>query len=174
MSSIPRHTSKGYTLIELLLYMSLLGSLLLGISLFFVTSTTARVKNQTVAEVDRQGELIMDAITRTIRNADSITSPSTGATASSLTLAVPTTSLTPTVFSSPAGTLQMTEAGGSAVALHNDKVEVLAANLSFKNLSRSGTPGVVRISFVISRKNPNNRNEYSYQKTFTGTAALRP
>src|SRR5690606_11193106 len=89
---------KGYTLIELLLYMSILGSLLLGISLYFVTSTTARVKNQTVVEVDRQGALIMDYITQTIRGADSITLPGAGASSGSLTLAVPDNGLSPTVF----------------------------------------------------------------------------
>jgi hypothetical protein len=29
------------------------------------------------------------------------------------------------------------------------------------------------VSFTISRINPANRNEYDYQKTFIGTAALR-
>lgn len=306
----------------------------MGISLYFVTSTTARVKNQTVAEVDRQGVALMDYITQTIRNADSITAPASGATASSLTLAVPTPALSPTIFNldgtgggatshmgydqdggntsefngntinatkfvasvsgtvttlygrigpvassgndkgqmaiysgtlnpstrlansatktlSPnawnaftipsvsitagetywisyntvvssqtlnnlryhngtsgqsanagqtygtwpnswlgtpsnieysvyaevsaagaTGALQVKEGAAAAIALNNDKVEV--SNLTFKNLTRTGTPGVVQVSFTIYRKNPNSRNEYSYQKTFTGTAAIRP
>jgi type II secretory pathway pseudopilin PulG len=336
MSRVIHNTSSGYTLIELLLYISILGSLLLGISMYFVTSTSARVKNQSISEVDRQGALAMEYITQTIRNADSITSPAAGATDDALTLVVPTGSLSPTVFdhdgtgtggggtthlgmdtsadlpgefmgnlitamkvdatqsgtistlyalvddvaSSPSnraqmalysgaanpttllassstvnltpnswnafaispvsitagttywiayntnlssfsqnnvrvetgpagqtrtvsqtygtwpgswsgspasavysmyaevaitggasGALRVDEGTNSPVLLTNEKVEV--SNLTFKNLTRSGTPGVVQVSFTIYRKNPDGRNEYDYQKTFTSTAALR-
>src|SRR5688572_14415952 len=94
-----RNHQAGYTLIELLLYITILGSLLGGISMYFVSSTTARVKSQTIAEVDRQGALAMETILQTIRNADSITSPTAGNTGTSLTLAVPTGALSPTIFS---------------------------------------------------------------------------
>lgn len=321
---------RGYTLIELLLYITILGGLLGGITTYFVTSTSARTKNQSIAEVDSQGTLAMDLITQTIRNATSITSPSTGASAASLTLVVPTASLSPTIInlnsttttmgyntigtttdadasnhvnatkftasasgtvstlyarigasvgSSPnnmaqmaiySGTsnpttllassaavtitasswvafpissvsvtsgqtywlayntngttttvnnlvyhtgstdqsryipqtygtwpasytgtpqnfefsvyalidtgggnpaLQIKEGAASAVALTNSKVTVSA--LSFTNMSISGTKGIVRVSFVVSRNNPNNLNDYDYQKTFIGSAALR-
>lgn len=161
----------GYTLIELLLYISILGSLLLGISMYFVTSTTARAKNQSIAEVDRQGALALEYITQTIRNADSITSPTAGNSANALTIVVPTGALSPTIFDLNSGNLRVKEGAAAQIALHNSKVQV--TSLTFTNLTRSGTPGVVRVSFVLSRLNPNNRNEYSYQKTFTGTAALR-
>lgn len=323
-------SQKGYTLIELLLYISILGSLLTGISLYFVTATTARVKNQSIAEVDRQGTLVMDYITQTIRNANSITSPTAGSTANGLTLAVPTAPLSPTIFNldgggtavlgynqvggfgsefngssinatkivasvsgsvstlysnigvvgpsgsdkgqmaiysgtsnpsallgksatvtmtpnawnaftiptvnitagetywlayntvdlnnnnlwyrsgaagqsmtvgqsygtwpnswtgsnlsieysmyanvvtagSSGGTIQVKEGAAAVLPLTNDKVEI--SNLSFKNLSRPGTPGIVQVSFTISRVNVGNRNEYDYQKTYTASAALRP
>jgi hypothetical protein len=67
--------------------------------------------------------------------------------------------------------IEMREGSGSAIALTNSKVGV--SNVSFKNLSRPGTPGLVQISFTVSRLSPNAKNEYSYQKTFTTTAALR-
>ncbi len=332
MINTKNHQS-GYTLIELLLYITILGSLLAGISMYFVSSTSARVKSQTIAEVDRQGELAMETILQTIRGADSITSPTAGTTGSTLTLAVPSGLLSPTVFShdgsgsgggdaimgldqdggtpgdadgnmisatkvvatasgtvselhafvgtaapsgsnkaqmaiysgaspttllanstsklisslswntftiSPvsvtqgetywiaynafyysdftnnvqlrsgsadqsrimvqtynswpaswvgtsqsielsvyatvvgggsSGVMQIKEGLANNVPLTNSKVEI--SNLTFKNLTRSGTPGVVQVSFTIYRVNPNNRSEYDYQKTFTGTAALR-
>ena len=163
---------KGYTLIELLLYITILGSLLFGVSTFFITSTSARVKNESIAEVDRQGALAMDYITQTIRNASSITSPAAGASGSSLTLVVPTSALSPTVFSLSSSALQVQEGASAAVRLTNTKVQI--SSLTFKNLSRSGTSGIVQVSFVVTRVNANNRNEYDYQKTFTASAALRP
>ncbi len=161
---------KGFTLIELILYVAILGSLLTGISMYFGMSLTTRVKNQSVAEVDRQGTLVLDYITQVIRNATSITSPVAGSNATSATFVVPTGSLSPTIFSLSGTTLQVQE-GASTFALTNSKVEV--SSLTFTNQSISGTRGIMRVSFVVSRANPSNINEYDYQKTFTASAALR-
>ena len=163
--------NRGYTLIELLLYVVILGMLLGSVVSFFGMVTEARVKNQTVAEVDEQGTMVMDYMTQTIRNASSISAPAAGGVAaSSLTLVVPTAVLSPTIFSLSGTTLQIKEGTAAAVPLTNGKVQI--SGLSFKNLTRSGTSGIVQVSFTISRVNPNNRNEFSYQKTFTGSAEL--
>lgn len=164
-------TSKGYTLIELLLYVVILGSLLTAISLYFSTSAESRIKNQSIAEVTQQGAIIMERITYTIRNADSITSPTAGNSAASLTLAMATAGINPTVFDVSSQVIRVSEGGGSAVGLSNSQVQI--SGLTFTNLTRSGTPGVVRISFTVSRVNNSNRNEYNYQKTFTASASLR-
>ncbi len=322
----------GFTLIELLMYVSIVGALLISVSLFFATTSDARVKNQSISEVNQQGVAAMELITHTIRNADAVTAPAVGATGTTLSLSVPTASKSPTIFdasgattnmgyntdggttdtsnsnfinatkftagatgtistlyalvgptlgTSPnnkgqmaiyAGTasapttllasssdvaltanawnafpissvsvtsgqvywlgyntngtaatqndlryhttganqsvytsrtygtwpatwasgtnstfefsmyapivtggsgpnaLQIKEGSGGVVALTNDKVTL--SGLTFKNLSRSGTPGVVQVSFTISRVNGSGKNEYDYQKTFTGTAAV--
>lgn len=321
-----KDASAGYTLLELLLYIGIIGALLTSVTMFFGAVVDARVKNQSISEVDQQGELIMSLITQTIRNADSITSPAAGASDDSLTITVPTGVLSPTIFdlagatvlgyntdgtttdtsnsnvinatsftagasgtvsmlyarvgpvigASPnnkaqmaiysgatpttqlavsgdvvltpgawnafpiptitvaSGTtywlayntngtastqndlryhagaagqarffgqtygawpaswvgvtqareysvyahivtgsnaIQIKEGAGSAVPLSNSKVQV--SGLTFTNLTRPGTPGVVQVSFTVSRVNAANRNEYDYQKTFTTTAALR-
>jgi len=115
----------------------------------------------------------MDMITQTIRNANTINTPSTGTTSSFLSLAMPVAGVNPTIFdlTGDYGALQITEGAGAATAITNDKVEV--NGLTFKNLSRAGTPGVIQISFTISRSSTSSKEEYSYQKTFTSTAALR-
>ena len=163
----------GYTLIELLLYVVVVGMLLTSVVSFFGTVTEARVKNQTISEVNDQGTAAMDYITQTIRNATSVSAPATGGvSAASLTLVVPTGSLSPTVFSLSGTTLQVKEGAAAAIALTNNEVQI--SSLSFKNLTRSGTTGVVQVSFVISRTNPNNVNTFEYQKTFTGSAEVTP
>ena len=318
---------QGYTLIELLLYVAIMGALLTTVTFFFGTVISARVKDQTVLEVNDQGTALMSYITQTIRNATSISIPTIGTSGPSLTLVVPTGSLSPTIFdlsgttlgfktdggtndtgdsntmnatkfvasstgtvstlyaligptvaaspnnqaqmaiysgtSSPTtllassastiitansriafsispvsitsgqtywlayntnglsaadnnvrvhtgttnqamflvrtfgtwpaswsgtgenleatvyamidaavtpGTIQVKEGAGGLISLTNNKVQV--SGLTFKNLSRAATPGVIQISFVISRVNPNNQNEYDYQKSFTATAEV--
>lgn len=163
---------KGYTLIELLLYISVVGLLLVGVSLFFALTADARIKNQSISEVNQQGQAAMDIITQTVRNADSISVPATAASGSQLTLVVPTSANSPTVFNLSGTVLQIKEGTAATIALTNSKVQV--TSLSFKNLSRASTPGMVQISFTLSRVNNSGKNEYDYQKTFVTTASVRP
>jgi type II secretory pathway pseudopilin PulG len=317
----------GYTLIELLLYVALVGILLTSVTFFFGLVADSRVKNQTINEVDTQGQAIMETITQTIRNATSVTTPAIGGSSPSLTLVVPTGSLSPTVFDlsgtalgytldggttdssdknnvnatkfvagatgtvsalygfvgpvvaaspnnlgqmaiysgttspttllatsgsvalkpsawnvfpistvpvvsgqtywlayntnglattdnniryhagtsgqarfvaqtygtwpasytgttqnnefsvfamiDPAGTpgsVRIKEGAGSVVPLSGNDVQL--TGLNFRNLSRTGTPGIVQINFTLSQVNPLGKNEYDYQKSFTGSVEL--
>lgn len=160
----------GFTLIELLLYVAIIGTLLTTVTVFFGMSVDARVKNQSIAEVDDQGVYAMDYITQAIRNASAITAPTATASGASLTITVPTSSLSPTVFSLSGTALQVKEGTAAAVALTSNDVEM--TGLTFKNLTATGTPGNIQISFTLSRTNPTGRNEYSYQKTFTSSAEV--
>lgn len=163
---------RGFTLIELLLYVSIVGTLLVSVTLFFGMSVDARIKNQTINEVDQQGTFALNTITQTIRNATAITAPAAAGSGSSLTLTVPTGTLSPTVFDLNSGAIRITEGTGTAVPLTSPLVTVSA--FSVKNLTRSGTAGIVQISFTLNRLNPSGRNEYDYAKTFTTSVAVRP
>ena len=166
----PHTTQPGFTLLELLLYVSILGAVMLATVTFFGTVTTARVKNQSIAEVNDQGAHAMDLVLQTIRNATSITAPAAAGSAASLTLVVPTGSLSPTIINLNGTALQVKQGSAAAVPLTSDDVQI--PSITFKNVTRSGTPGIVQVSFVMKRTNPNNRNEYDYQKTFTGSAEV--
>lgn len=322
----------GFTLIELLLYVAIVGTLLITVTGFFALTADSRIKNQSISEVNQQGTAVMETITQAIRNASAITAPATGTSSASLTLAMPTAGINPTIFnmsgsgtvmgydsdggttdtsnsnvmnatkftasvsgtittlyahigpivaanpnnrgqmalysgttaapttllasssdqtltastwnafgipstavtggqiywlayntngttsthnnlryraaganqsqwvartygtwpsSFPAatsaatensmyteilpagvtGTIQIKEGAGATLDLANSKVEI--SGLSFKNLSRPGTPGVIQVSFTMSRASQSSKNEYDYQKTFTSTAAIR-
>lgn len=162
----------GYTLIELLLYVGLVGMLLGAATMFFGISTEARIKNQTVTEVNEQGAFVLDYIARTVRTSSSISTPTAGSSGNQLTVVVPTASLSPTVFSVSGGVLQVKEGTGTAVALTNSKVQV--TSLAATNVTRSGTSGIVRISVTLARLNNAGRNEYDYTRTFTSSIGVRP
>lgn len=162
---------KGFTLVELLLYLGLAAVLLLVISVFLAMLLQSRVKNQTVAEVEGQGAMVMNLITQTIRNAEGINSPAAGASAASLSLDAAGVSNDPTVFDLSSGTLRIQEGAAAPVALTSS--QVTASSLSFQNLSRAGTPGTVRVQFTLSYINPSGRNQYNYSKTFYASASLR-
>ncbi len=164
------HKQRGFTLIELLLYVAVVGALLSVIVSFFGLVVEARVKGQTINEVNDQGTALMDTITQTIRNATSITTPAAAGSGASLTLVVPTGSLSPTIFDVSSGTARIKEGAAAAISLTNSDVQI--TSITFKNVTISGTSGSVQVSFTISRLNPGNRNEYDYQQTFTSTAEI--
>jgi prepilin-type N-terminal cleavage/methylation domain-containing protein len=164
-------TNKGFSLIELLLYISISAILLLAVSSFLGILLQARVKNQTIAEVEQQGAQIIQLVTQSIRNAKSINSPATSTTSSLLSLDVTNSADNPTIFDLANSAFRITEGASSPILLTNSRVAV--SSLEFHNLSRADTAGVVRIKFNISHINPEGRNEYDYSRMFFASASLR-
>ena len=162
---------KGFSLVELLLYISIASILLLAISVFFSFLLRARIKNQVIAEVEQQGLSVMHLMTQTTRNAEAIILPVQSVSAPSLSLQFPSSSIDPTFFDLSSGSIRIKEASGIPVSLTNSRIT--ASALQFQNLSRTNTPGIIRIQFTLTSVNPGGRSEYSYSKTFIGSAALR-
>lgn len=162
---------KGFTLIELLLYVGIASSILFVSTLFLQTLLESRVKNQTIAEVEQQGMQVMHIITQAIRNADAINTPATGNSAVSLSIHTYAATLDPTIFDFSGGAIRIKEGSGNTIALTNSRVT--ASSLNFQNFSRPSTPGIIRISFILTHTNPSGRQEYNFSKTFSASAALR-
>lgn len=160
-------TQNGFTLIELLLYISIVAVILLTVSGLLYTILQARVKNQTIAEVEQQGLQVMQIITQTIRNADNINSPTQGTTSTAVSLEVADAALNPTIFDLSNGVVRITEGIAQAVSLTSSKVT--ASSLSFLNLSQKS----IKIQFTLTHINPGSKNEYDYSKVFYGTANVR-
>jgi len=162
---------QGTTLVEVILYVGLTATILLGISALIATTLESRVKSQTISEVDSQGLAVMQIIAQSIRNAQAINSPGLGAVSSTLSISMSLPSVNPTIFNLAANTIQITEATGQPIPLTN--LRVIASGLNFYNLSRAGTLGTIQIQFNLTYLNPQNRNEYDYSKTFISSASLR-
>ncbi len=167
-----RPARSGFTLIELLLYVGITSIILFAISLFFSVLLQSRIKSDTVTDVEQQGAQAVLVMTQAIRNADAVNAPLPGASASSLSLTTSSTGPSPTVFSLSGGALTLTQGVAVPIALTNDRVIVSA--LTFTNLARSGTPDIIRVSFVLTAVNASGRAEYSYTQMFVGSAQKRP
>jgi len=161
----------GFTLIEMLLYIALSSIMLLALTQFFGLALSIRVKAQSVAEIEQQGAVVMKLMTQIIRNASAITAPTAGAASSSLTVTVPATAKSPTIFDLSNGILRVKEGASSTINLTDNRVAV--SNLTFSNLSGTAERGTVRIRFTLSRINASSTNEYDYTQDFIGSATLR-
>lgn len=162
---------KGFTLIEFLLYIALVGvvftiGLEISLNVLF-----ARTKARSIAVVAENARLTLDAITQETRNAQRVTSPSRGVNSSSLSLNTAVAENNPTVFSLSAGTLMMSKGTAPAAALTSPLVEV--SLLGFQNVSYAGAPDAIRITFTLAFRNPANRPEFTYQESFFTTVTVR-
>ncbi len=163
---------KGFTLVELVLYVSICSILLLTISSFLTFLLGARVRSQAITEVNQQGFQIMSLITQTIRNGRSIQVPNMGTSSSTLSITTGNALLNPTIFYLSSTTLQIKEGSKIAVPLTNSRVQISA--LTFQNISSgSSTEKIIRVSYTIDYINQGGRSEYSFTKSFSGSATLR-
>lgn len=162
---------KGFTLVELILYVSVSTLVTLAASGLIILIIQARVKSQTVAEVEQVGSQVMNLITQTARNSPQINSPLSGGTSSVLSLANQSSTKNPTIFDVQSSTIRITEGASSPVPLTSSRL--LASSLLFQNLSRANTSGTMRIQFTLTRENLGGRNEYDYVKNFYGSATIR-
>jgi len=165
-----KKNNHGFTLVELLLYIGIASVLLVVISLFLSTILEARLKQQSMMEIESQGTQIMEQITQAIRNAEGINSPNPGGSSSTLSLAM-SNGNNPTLFALSSETLNITEGATSPIPLSNDRITVSDFNVT--NTSRADTPGILKIEFSLTHKNPSGRNEYTYSKTFETSSSLR-
>ncbi len=161
----------GFTLLESMLYIAIAAVVVMGSTFFYQILLESRIKNQTIAEVEQQGAKVMRLMTETVRNASAINQPPEGEKDSTLSLATYSGVTDPTIFAVSDGVIGIQEGSGKPVSLTNSRISV--SDLMFHNVSRSGTPGIVRLEFTLTYVNASGRNEYAYSKTFSSSAALR-
>lgn len=162
---------KGFTLVEVLLYIAITGVIIFSISVFLSVVLEARVRNQTMAEVEQEGIRVMQIISQTVRNASVINSPAIGTSAANISLDVVDVAKDPTLFDLSSGVIRIKEGASAYVSLTNSRL--IASGLTFTNLSRASTPGTVRIQFTLTHIKTDGRDEYDYARTFYGSASLR-
>lgn len=163
--------NRGFTFIELLLYVATVSTMIFVVSYLWYLLMAARVKNQTVAEVERQGAQAILVISQVVRSAQSINSPFNGASAGTLSLSMADASKNPTIVDLSGGAIRITEGSGSATALTSSRLTV--TGLTFINLSATGTPGIIRTQATVTQVNPSGVNEYDYTQTFYGSTSIR-
>ena len=166
-----KNNSKGFSILELLLYVVIASTMLLVISTFMNTLVESRVKNTTINEVEAQGAKLMDYMLESIRNSEAVNSPAAGASAASISLQKETGAVDPTVFSLLSGVLHITEGVGTPVALNNSEIQI--TSLNFENLAKTGTSDTVRVSFTVSYDSSSTHHEFNYSRTFYGSATIR-
>lgn len=152
----------GFTLIEMLVAVAILGTVGLISTQIFFTTLRGASKSDIIREVKQNGDYALTGMERMIRNAVSVTS----CFASSLTIKNPDNNTT--TFSLTSGQI----ASNGASLTNNLKVTVTSSSL-FTCTLIAGKPDVVNISFTVAQKDAAAGAEETSTMNFQTTVSLR-
>ncbi len=161
----------GFTLIESILYLAITSSMVFVISIFLGLVLGARVKNKIVLEVEQQGTFILQQLTRSLQESQAINSPLPGESSNELSLSSSVFPENPLVFN--AGSGAMLETIGSQDPVPLNSPAIIIKNISFTNISASGTPGLIRIQLTLGSQGFVGLRELDYQADFNSSVSLR-
>jgi len=164
---------KGFTLIEFLLYLGIFVIVLVLTSGFLWNIIFGNIKASAYQEVQQSGSFALMKMTQEVKRALAINGPLPGATSTSLSLAMASSTLDPTIFDVAGGKLRISS-GSPPDYQYLTSQQVVVTSLQFTNLSYENKPGTVRIEMTLEYLNPNNRSEYQVHLDLKSTASLLP
>lgn len=166
--------NKGYTLIELILYVALISVFVSGAVYFAWDIIYGRVKSGVQQEVTQNLRHASGRIIYEIRNAQGVNSIGP----SLISLAMTDSARNPTAFDVYDGRLRIGFGSGgscpttSPCTLTSDEVTV--TNLTFTDLSSSGGESVnVQFTITLESNNPSGRQEWEKTQTYSTSVELR-
>ncbi len=165
------NTKKAFTLIEVLLYMSLTSVLVLMIAMLWVTASDTRDRGEAMSIVSSEATSIISKLTQTIRNASAVNTPTIGNSGSTLSLVMASAANSPTGIALSGGNITITEGSNPANTLNSNRVTI--SSLTFRNVTENFAVGSVRIEITVTYINTTGKPALDYSQTFYATATLR-
>ena len=158
---------RGYSLIELALYMGLLSILIVIMVELFVSSLKVQLDSQSASSVQQDARYILNKLSFDLTNAQAINLPlSLGETGVSLNII--SSSGSNYVYNIDNGNLMLTEGGISNLL---NSAETTVSNLSFQKLGNGFGKDSVQIKFTVTSKTK--RTQGAEEKDFQTTILLR-
>ncbi len=170
---IKHYSSPGFTLVEMILYIAIVSIFMTGLVYFTWDVIYGRVKSFVHQEVNQNIRFASKRIAFEIKNAKSVTSPSSGS-ANSLTLEYAEANRNPTVINVNNGRIQIGYGNtgncptSNPCFLTSNKVSV--TGLTFTNLS-SGNSTNIKFGFTVSSSG--DRQEFNKSETYETSVELR-
>lgn len=164
----------GFTLIEVLIYIGVLGIILTAIFSLLIVSNRSNIKAKVMRETLEDARRAMDIMVREIKEAKSVYTPTTSSSQLSLETFnyLPADEETTFVdfFLCGSSLCLKKESSLDPIAITKDNTKV--NRLVFTRIV-SGDSESVQIELEMKYKNPSNRPEYQATVNLTSTASLR-
>jgi type II secretory pathway pseudopilin PulG len=170
------NTTKGFSLIESILYISIIGLVLVSFLTFGISIGKSRSKTYVAQEVQANMRTAIGILTERIRAADSVIMGSSvfDSDPGVLTLGMDAGAEDPTVFqlSADNGILQMTQAGGLPITITNDKINVTQFLLT--NQTNGDSQEIIGIQMTMAyAQTAGSGKEYEYTTSTQTSISLR-
>ncbi|HOX96590.1 MAG TPA: type II secretion system protein [Candidatus Woesebacteria bacterium] len=165
--------SSGFSLIELILYVALLGIIVSGMVTFGLNVVQIRIKNRVEQEVIANTRLVTRRINYEIRNSSAVNS----VTAESISLASGDSARNPTVISLSGGTVTIgygsTGSCSTIVPCPLTSRNTTVQSLLFADMSSGVSPQSVKYEVVVKGEVAGAGKSYYYKEYATGSAEVR-
>ena len=168
------NAQKGFTLIESIIYIAIIGAVLAAFVNFILAVSASRNKSYAEQEVNANMRTALSVISHKIKSASGVNlgASTFGTNSGVLSLAMVSTTFNPTIISVATGTLrlQITEGAGAVQYLTSERVRV--TNLMFTNLTGSSTQSNIGIDFTISYASSSDAN-FNFTKSWQTSVSTR-
>lgn len=155
--------NKGFTLVEMLIYMAIIGLVVVGFVNFSLSISSSRDKTYVVQEVQANSRLAFNLISQKIKLSTGVnTTTSTFLTDPGvLSLVMASSTINPTIINldQDDGILQITEGVADPIAITSNEVKV--TNLVFTNLTSDDNRENIKINFTIEYQGDSAEYNYS-------------
>jgi prepilin-type N-terminal cleavage/methylation domain-containing protein len=140
-----KNTTRGFTLIELIIYMGLLSILLVVMSNIFVTLLETKKDAESTSAVDEDGRFIMARLSYDINRATAVTTPvNSGDIGATLVLTINSQTYT---YAQTGNNLTLND--GSGAAQLNGSGTTLVAAPTFQKIRPTGFADTVKVQFSL-------------------------
>jgi len=171
MKKIKLVKSVGFTLVETLIYIAIIGGMAATFVSYSLNISGAREKTYGAQEIHANARMVLDTISKKIMAANGVNAASStfGSDPGVLVLTMASSTLSPTVINLSTSTraLQIKEGSGSAMPITGSYTRVV--NLVFTNLSASSTKENIKINLTM---NSASTTDVIYQNTISLQTAV--
>ncbi len=160
------NSKKGFTLVEMLIYMGLLSILIVIMVDLFASSLDVQLESQATSAVQQDARFLLSRLTYDVQNAQNVLVPATiGSQSASLQLSINSVNYT---YALNNGNIQLTNNNGTD---NLNSFDTTVSNLTFKKLGNGSGKDTVQIVFTLTSKVV--RNTGAETKNFQTTVGLR-
>lgn len=160
-------TQNGSTLIEVMLFLSIVAIMSTAMVGTFISIQDARLRQQYMSEVEQRGAQLLGTMTKAIRGSEVILSPDAGTSSATLALQMSQNAVNPTIFlRTSSGNIMLIQKTSTAALLGQ---RVTVTGLQFINVANASVAVSFDMSVVLPTIPPRTYNEH-----FEGVATLTP
>ncbi len=161
-----RKINKGFTTIELLVYMGILSFLIMILSTIFVSIVDVQLDSKSTSDVDQDGRYILARLAYDFGSAQSVASPSTPGSSSG-TLQISINSINYTYNLDGSGNLQLTNNLGTN---NLNSINTTIPSITFQRIGNGGINDTIRVTFTV--KSTTQRHTVPEQRTYQTTFGI--